>query len=66
LFFPRRREAGYVLPQMSDEVKVTAVKALLPAGPASNGGFREHELLQFYADMGGLRTIRTDCIVDVR
>jgi hypothetical protein len=53
---------------LDDEVKVKSLKrpALLLAGPTSDGGIRKKDLLQFYADLGGLRTISVDSIVDVR
>jgi hypothetical protein len=69
LFLPRRvSSSGWVTPALDDEVKVKALKrpALLLAGPTSNGGVREKDLLQFYADMGGLRTISVDSVMDVR
>lgn len=35
----------------------------LAAGPTETGGYREHDLLQFYAVDGGLRTVAIEDIV---
>ena len=34
----------------------TRMRRFLPAGPLVNGGYREHDLIQFYARDGGIRT----------
>jgi hypothetical protein len=43
--------------------RVVAFKAYLPAGPLAGGHIRKHDLIQFYADPGGLRTINADDII---
>lgn len=50
---------------MDDTIKVREVKKLLEAN-VSEGGRREHELLQVWEVDGGLRTIRTSAVIDVR
>ena len=42
---------------------VTKFRRTLPRGPAANGGFREQDLLQFYAEPGGLRTVAAEDII---
>jgi hypothetical protein len=37
--------------------RVVKFKQYLPAGPLPNGSVRQHDLIQFYADPGGLRTV---------
>lgn len=43
--------------------RVTKFKQYLAAGPLPGGAVRQQDLIQFYADPGGLRTIRADDIV---
>lgn len=38
-------------------------RKFLPAGPLPDGSVRQHDLIQFWADPGGLRTVRADDIV---
>lgn len=38
-------------------------KRYLPAGPLPGGGVREHDLIVFYSDPGGLRTVRADDLI---
>jgi hypothetical protein len=45
---------------------VTSVRRWLPAGPTSDGGHRKHDLVQFIAYKGGLKTVRAKDIVDIR
>lgn len=48
---------------MEIEHKVLTFKAYLPAGVTSEGGWREKDIVQFYTENGGLRTIYAEDIV---
>jgi hypothetical protein len=43
--------------------RVVRFKQYLYAGPLPGGGVRQHDIIQFVADPGGLRTINADDIV---
>jgi hypothetical protein len=45
------------------EHEVVKFKQYLYAGPLPGGGVRQHDIIQFYANPGGLRTIRADDLV---
>jgi hypothetical protein len=45
------------------EHRVTRFKQYLPAGPLPNGAVRQDDLIQFYTDPGGLRTVNARDIV---
>lgn len=49
-----KRSVSGLLEDTHDVVKLLK---WLPAGPASNGGHREHTLVQFVARHGGIRTV---------
>jgi len=42
--------------------QVYKFRKFFPAGPLPGGGVREHDLVQFFAVDGGLRTVRTDAL----
>jgi hypothetical protein len=41
---------------LETEHRVQKLKAWLPKGPTDSGGYRERDIIQFYAVDGGLRT----------
>jgi hypothetical protein len=43
--------------------RVTKFKQYLYAGPLPGGGVRRQDIIQFYADPGGLRTVNAEDIV---
>ena len=45
------------------EHNVTVFNRYMPAGPLPGGAVREHDLIQFWTDPGGLRTVQADDIV---
>jgi hypothetical protein len=45
------------------EHHVTKYKAYFPAGVMSDGGYRDKDLIQFWTDPGGLRTVNADDLV---
>lgn len=45
------------------EHRVTKLVKWLPAGPTATGGHREHTLVQFIGQKGGVRTVRVDQLV---
>lgn len=42
---------------LEDTHRVVRLLKWLPAGPSSHGGHREHDLVQFVAEQGGIRTV---------
>lgn len=65
MFSPKERRDGYVIPAMDDEIKVKEIRKLLQPN-TSEGGRRDFELLQVVEVNGGIRTIRTSSVIDVR
>jgi hypothetical protein len=45
------------------EHRVTGFRRYLPAGPLPGGGVRRQDLIQFYADPGGLRTVAAEDLI---
>ena len=43
-------------------VRVLRFKRYLPAGPATNGGYRKQDLVEVFTDPGGLRTLALSSI----
>lgn len=41
---------------------VTRLMKFLPAGPTEDGGNRSHDLVQFVAKHGGIRTVKAEDI----
>jgi hypothetical protein len=61
--YPENSDGSRLPGLMEVEHRVTAFFNYLPAGPLPNGSVREHDLIQFFADPGGLRTVRATDIV---
>jgi hypothetical protein len=45
------------------EHRVVRFKQYLPAGPLPGGAVRRQDLIQFYADPGGLRTVNAEDLI---
>jgi hypothetical protein len=63
--YPRLRNGSQVRATGLLEETHDVVKLLkwLPAGPTSNGGHREHTLVQFVAREGGIRTVNVKDLI---
>lgn len=51
---------------MVSDTRVLRFHRYLPAGPTENGGYRKEDLVQFYCDPPGFRTIRVRDITKIR
>jgi hypothetical protein len=59
-----RRPDGSIVKQIIErEHRNVRFKRYLPAGPLPGGGVRQQDLIQFYSDPGGLRTVQAEDIV---
>lgn len=61
--FTRNPEGEYVGFMIEVRHRVIKFKQYLPAGPLPNGQIRQKDLIQFYADPGGLRTVNAEDLV---
>jgi hypothetical protein len=48
------------------EHRVKSLRKWLPAGPTDSGGVRKHDIVQFVAVDGGIRTVEVRDLVDIR
>jgi hypothetical protein len=61
--FTRTSDDDYVGILIEVDHHVVKFKQYLYAGPLPGGGVRQHDLIQFWADPGGLRTVRADDLI---
>jgi hypothetical protein len=61
--FSRTPDGEYVGIMIEVDHHVTRFKQYLYAGPLPGGGVRQYDIIQFYADPGGLRTVRADDLI---
>jgi len=61
--FTRTLEGDYVGIMIERDHRVVRFKHYLPAGPLPGGAVRQKDLIAFWADPGGLRTINAEDIV---
>lgn len=59
---PRNMD-GTTAPILEQTHRVIKFRRMLPAGPMPDGGVRRKDLIQFWADPGGLRTVVAEDIV---
>jgi hypothetical protein len=61
--FTRSSDGEHVGILIEVDHHVTRFKQYLYAGPLPGGGVRQYDIIQFYADPGGLRTVRADDLI---
>lgn len=62
-YIVRRPDGTYSKSIIEKEHRNVRFRRYLPAGPLPDGGVRQHDLIQFFSDPGGLRTVRADDLV---
>lgn len=61
--FSRAPDGRVFATVIENDHTVVKFKQYLPAGPLPGGGVRRDDLIQFWADPGGLRTIKAEDII---
>lgn len=61
--FTRQPDGSYTAVMIERKHRVVKFKQYLYAGPLPGGGVRQQDIIQFWTDPGGLRTVNAEDIV---